>query len=209
MIFRQLQDPATQTYTYLLGNRNRAVPANRQCGVEAWARQPKEIFMSINRLLPLAFAALALLLPVTAVAGPDNARALQGLEKGKVVWNITLADPQQLAGQMQVIHQTYKDLKGAGIKPKMVLGFHSPNVNYLAENLDHIDLKKTDAVMRFQKQLAKVADLEGVRVEACGIANQFFGMKGKDMRDDVTVVANGYVSFIAYQHKGYGMIGIH
>ena len=91
----------------------------------------------------------------------------------------------------------------------MVLGFHSPNVNYLAKDLDHIKLEKMDAVQRFQEQLDKVADLEGVRVEACAIANRFFGMQGKTVRDDVEVVANGYVSFIAYQHKGYGMIGIH
>jgi hypothetical protein len=34
-------------------------------------------------------------------------------------------------------------------------------------------------------------------------------MEDEAMRDDVEVVANGYVSFIAYQHQGYGMIGIH
>jgi len=76
-------------------------------------------------------------------------------------------------------------------------------------NLDHIKMEKLDAVQRFREQLAKVADLEGVRVEACAIANRFFGMQGKAMRDDVEVVANGYVSFISYQHQGYGMIGIH
>jgi intracellular sulfur oxidation DsrE/DsrF family protein len=164
--------------------------------------------MPVRRFL-VAIAVVVFSVPLPAAAGPDNARALQGLEQGKVVWNITLEDPQQLAGQMRVIQQTYKDLKGAGIEPKMVLGFHSPNVNYLAKDLDHIKLEKVDAVRRFQKQLAKVADLEGVRVEACAIANRFFGMQGKEMRDDVEVVANGYVSFIAYQHQGYGMIGIH
>ena len=165
--------------------------------------------MSARRLLLSLLAAVALILPLSAAAGPDNARALQGLEQGKVVWNITLEDPHALAGQMRVIQQTYRDLKGAGIEPKMVLGFHSPNVNYLAKDLDHIKMEKLDAVSRFREQLAKVADLEGVRVEACAIANRFFGMQGKEVRDDVEVVANGYVSFISYQHQGYGMIGIH
>ena len=165
--------------------------------------------MPLARPLLFLFAAIALTWLPTAAAGPDNSRALRGLEQGKVVWNITLEDLQQLTGQMRVIQQTYQDLKGAGIEPKMVLGFHSPNVNYLAKNLDHIALEKMDAVQRFQKQLAKVADLDGVRVEACNIANRLFGMKDKAVRDDVEVVANGYVSFVAYQHKGFGMIGIH
>ncbi|HKL77497.1 MAG TPA: hypothetical protein VJ985_03905 [Gammaproteobacteria bacterium] len=165
--------------------------------------------MTALRPLLTTLALVALLLPLSATAAPDNARALQGLEQGKVVWNITLDDPQELTGQMRVIQQTYRDLANAGIEPKMVLGFHSHNVNYLAQDLDHIKLEKMDAVQRFQEQLGKVAELEGVRVEACAIANRFFGMKGKTMRDDVHVVANGYVSFIAYQHQGYGMIGIH
>jgi len=165
--------------------------------------------MAFRRFLLAAIAAVALTGATPAAAGPDNGRALQGLEQGRVVWNITLENPKQLAGQMRVIRQTYKDLKGAGIEPKMVLGFHSPNVNYLAKNLDHLALEKMDAVQRFQKQLAKVADLDGVRVEACNIANRLFGMKDKAVRDDVEVVANGYVSFVAYQHKGFGMIGIH
>jgi intracellular sulfur oxidation DsrE/DsrF family protein len=152
---------------------------------------------------------MILALPPTTAAEPDNARALKGLEQGKVVWNITLNDPQQLAGQMQVIRQTYKDLEGAGIEPRMVLGFHDHNVNYLTKDTDHIKLEKVNAVLRFREQLARVAALEGVRVEACAIANRFFGVQGKEMREDVEVVANGYVSFIAYQHQGYGMIGIH
>jgi len=165
--------------------------------------------MSQCRSLLTALTVAVLAFPLTATAEPDNAHALKGLEQGKVVWNITLKNPHQLAGQMRVIRQTYKDLEGAGIEPKMVLGFHSHNVNYLAEDLDHIPLENLDTVERFQEALGKVAALEGVRVEACAIANRIFGMEGEAMRDDVEVVANGYVSFIAYQHQGYGMIGIH
>lgn len=165
--------------------------------------------MGANRLLIPMIAVMILALPATTAAEPDNARALKGLEQGKVVWNITLNDPQQLAGQMGVIQQTYQDLKDAGIEPRMVLGFHSRNVNYLTKDIDHIELEKVDAVLRFQEQLAEVADLEGVRVEACAIANRFYGIQSEDVRKDVAVVANGYVSFIAYQHQGYGMIAIH
>ncbi len=51
--------------------------------------------------------------------------------------------------------------------------------------------------------------MPGVRVEACGLANQAFGVDNEDIRDGIAVVKNSYVSFIGYQDRGYGIIGIH
>ena len=162
------------------------------------------------RLRRFITATLFLLLPLMGTAHAQGNPAMAGVSEGKVVWNITMTDPEPLAGQMQVIRQTYKDLKEAGIdEPKMVLGFHSQNVRYLAEDLSDLPLKKVDAVRRFNKQLDKLMKLDGVRVEACAIANQFFGMADDAIRSGIHVVDNGYVSFIGYQQQGYGMIGIH
>lgn len=153
--------------------------------------------------------ALFLLLPLAGTVQAGDTPALKGVNKGKVVWNITMTEPEPLAGQMRVIHQTYKDLKAAGIEPQMVLGFHSQNVRYLAEDLSDLSLDKLDAVKRFNDNLNKLMELDGVRVEACAIANRFYGVADDAIRSRIEVVDNGYVSFVGYQQKGYGMIGIH
>lgn len=163
--------------------------------------------MQLRRFI---IVALFLLLPVASAAQAEGNPAMAGVNEGKVVWNITMTDPEPLAGQMQVIRQTYKDLKEAGIdEPKMVLGFHSQNVRYLADDLSELPLEKVDAVRRFNDRLDKLMALDGVRVEACAIANQFFGMEDDAIRSGIHVVDNGYVSFVGYQQQGYGMIGIH
>lgn len=159
--------------------------------------------------LPVVALLILLAAPLAGSAQPTNARALEGVEDGKVVWNITLAKPRPLTLQMKVIQQTYKDLEQAGLAPHMVLAFHSRNVHYLAEDLSEIPLDIQEPVEKFSKQLGKLLKLEGVRVEACGLANQAFGMENEAVRDGVAVVKNSYVSFIGYQKKGYAIIGIH
>mgnify|MGYP006284099585 CR=1 FL=1 len=163
----------------------------------------------MRKLVLATCTALFLLIPATAPAQPTNEVALKGVDSGKVVWNITLAKPRPLTLQMKVIRQTYMHLEEAGLDPRMVLAFHSRNVHYLAEDLSEIPLDIQEPVKEFSKQLAKLLELEGVRVEACGLANQAFGMENEAVRDGVAVVKNSYVSFIGYQNRGYAIIGIH
>ncbi|MEF8793208.1 DsrE family protein [Thiohalorhabdus sp.] len=163
----------------------------------------------MRALLPFAFALLLVTVPLTGTAQPTNARALEGVEDGKVVWNITLSKPRPLALQMKVLHQTYKDLKEADLDPKMVLAFHGRNVHYLTEDLSEIPLDIEEPVKDFRANLENLLGLDGVRVEACALANQAFGVDNDAIQEEVAVVANSYASFIGYQKKGYAIIGIH
>lgn len=142
-------------------------------------------------------------------AQPDNARALDGMTQGKVVWDLTNSNPQVLAIQMQVINETYQNLKEAGIKPEMTLAFHGQNVHYLTKELETVPFEDIDQVELFNKNLDSLMKLEGVRVEVCSIANRVFGVKNGDIRSPMTVVGNSYVTFISLQNKGHAIIGIH
>lgn len=156
-----------------------------------------------------ACASVLLLLPLSTPAEPTNDRALAGVESGKVVWNVTLDRPRALTLQMKVVRQTYQDLKEAGLDPRMVLAFHSSNVHFLTEDLSEVPMDMEEPVKRFNKQLDKLLKLDGVRVEACGLANEAFGVDNEAIRDGIDVAANSYVSLTGYQHKGYAIIGIH
>lgn len=152
---------------------------------------------------------LALLaLPLAALAEPDNERALEGVERGDVIWDITLSKPNQLAGQMNVIRETYRDLQAAGIEPRMVLAFHGRNVHFLTEDLASIPLEQVDQVEQFNENLDKLLALDGVRAEACAIATRVYGADREAIREPVEVVGNTYVSNIGYTQKGYSIIGI-
>ncbi|MFO8155533.1 MAG: DsrE family protein [Pseudomonadota bacterium] len=156
----------------------------------------------------LAMAA-ALALPLVAHAEPqNNDHALNGVESGDVIWDITLSQPAQLTAQMEVIRETYHDLEENGVEPRMVLAFHGQNVHFLTEDLESVSLEQMDQVERFNAALDTLLELDNVRVEACAIANRLFGADGGAMRDDVNVVGNTYVSNIGYTQQGYSIIGI-
>lgn len=152
--------------------------------------------------------ALALLVPSLAAAEPNNDRALEGVENGDVIWDITLSKPSQLAGQMNVIRQTYRDLEEHGIEPRMVLAFHGRNVHFLTEDLESVPLEELDQVEQFNENLDKLLALDGVRAEACSIATQVYGADADAIRDEVNLVGNTYISNIGYTQKGYSIIGI-
>ncbi|SFD66178.1 DsrE/DsrF-like family protein [Thiohalospira halophila DSM 15071] len=160
-----------------------------------------------NVRIPALAATLAL--PLAAMAEPqNNDHALEGVENGDVIWDITLSKPAQLTGQMGVIRETYHDLQENGIEPRMVLAFHGRNVHFLTEDLESVPLEEVDQVEQFNQALDKLLALDGVRVEACAIATRVYGADRGAIRDDVEVVGNTYVSNIGYTQKGYSIIGI-
>lgn len=154
-------------------------------------------------------ASLLFTVPLTAMAEPqDNEHALAGVENGDVLWDITLSEPRMLTGQMQVIRETYHDLKENGITPKMVLAFHGQNVHFLTDDLETVPLEQIDQVEAFNENLDKLMELDGVRVEVCAIATRFFGADRDAIRDGLHVVGNTYVSNIGYDKQGYTIIGV-
>lgn len=152
---------------------------------------------------------LAFFMVSGVVAQPDNRRALEGMTQAKVVWDITNSNPAFLSVQMQVINETYQNLKQAGLEPEMTLAFHGQNVRFLTEDLETVELEQMVQVEQFNTHLNALLKLKGVRAEVCSIANRVFGVENVKIRPPLEVVGNSYVSFISLQNKGYAMIGIH
>jgi intracellular sulfur oxidation DsrE/DsrF family protein len=163
-----------------------------------------EVFM--RKLIGLV---LSLFVVGGAIAQPDNSRALEGMTQAKVVWDITNSNPAFLTVQMQVITETYQNLKEAGLQPEMTLAFHGQNVRFLTEALDTVELDQMVQVEEFNEHLNALLKLKGVNAEVCSIANRVFGVENGKIRAPLDVVGNSYVSFISLQNKGYAIIGIH
>ena len=148
-------------------------------------------------------------LTATVLAEPqNNDQALSGVDRATVLFDITLSDPSMLAAQMNVIRETYHDLKANDLTPKVVLAFHGRNVHFLTRHLETVPLEDLAQVETFNDNLSQLMALDGVRVEACAIAIRLFGADREAMRDGVHVVGNTYVSNIGYDKQGYTVIGI-
>ncbi|NIR96648.1 MAG: DsrE family protein [Gammaproteobacteria bacterium] len=157
----------------------------------------------------LTLAGLLPLLPSIASAKPANARqASQGIDEEKVVWDISMSEPRMLAARLSVIKETYDDLGEHGVEPDMVLTFHGKTVRYPTDGKEDVPLETHAQVDRVNAALDQLLALEGARGEVCGRATRLLGADNDDVRSDLEVVRNSWISVIDYEKQGYTVVDV-
>lgn len=146
--------------------------------------------------------------PVHAADKPSDAAALKGVTTGKVVWDISMTNPETLALFLSVVRETYDDLARQNVKPEMVLAIHGVPVKFVRTNRDDLPLETSAAIDKINDVLDDLAKRPGVRVEVCSIANRLFGIDNASIKSNFHVVGNTWVSLIGYQAQGYSVVPI-
>lgn len=150
-----------------------------------------------------------LLLPGLAGADrPGDERALAGIETGRILWDVTLGDPQQLASRLDVIRETYDDLVRQGVEPDMVFAFRGGAAGLITGSTDHLALGEVTAVERVHERLRALQQLDGVHMEACNIATRRFELGQDDLLPGIHLVGNTFLSMMGYGNQGYTAIRI-
>ena len=161
----------------------------------------------------LMLGLMFVLLPGLAVAAdmprPDDAHALQGIEEGRILWDVTAADPDKLLARLGVIEQTYRDLERQGVAPQMVFAFRGGSVLLLTEQAAENHMNAAQTILQIHEKLRELAALEGVeRMEACSIATRRVGITQAELVDPIVEVGNTFVTAAAYAQRGYAKIKI-
>lgn len=165
--------------------------------------------ITINIALAIALVGLLFHAVVHADAGkPDDARALQGVETGRILWDVTLGDPAALAGRLDVIRETYDDMLRQGVKPEMVFGFRGGAARLVARSTQDSDLDHAPEVDAVHERLMSLLDLAGVHMEACAIATRRINLGADDLLPGIHLVGNTFLSIMGYEQKGYATIRI-
>ncbi len=167
--------------------------------------------MNLHRPVPTLLILLVLFLQVTSFtqAGkPDDADALQGIETGKVLWDVTLSKPSRLLFVMKVIDETYADLERQGVTPDMVFTFHGRVLKLLSSQPIALDRDEQAAHEELLTLIDTMSKKPGVKMESCSIAARVLGIDNKTIVPAVKPVGNTFVSLIGYQQKGYALIPI-
>ncbi|MGE4281077.1 MAG: hypothetical protein AB7G62_15920 [Magnetospirillum sp.] len=162
----------------------------------------KRLILVVAALVALAAA------PVHAADKPSDAAALKGVKTGKVVWDVSMANPETLALFLSVVRETYDDLARQNVKPDMVLAIHGVPVKFVRANRDDLPLETSTAVDKINDVLDDLAKRPGVRIEVCSIANRLFGVDNASIKPNYHVVGNTWVSLIGYQAQGYAVVPI-
>lgn len=146
--------------------------------------------------------------PAAGADKPSDAAALAGVTTGKVVWDVSMANPATLALFLSVVRETYDDLARQNVKPEMVLAIHGAPVRFVRAEREDLPLDVAAAVDRVNDVLDDLAARPGVRIEVCSIANRLFGVDNAAIKKNFHVVGNTWVSLIGYQAQGYAIVPI-
>ncbi len=140
---------------------------------------------------------------------PTDADALRDINKGKVVWDVTVGNPSKLLLLMKVIEETYDDLVRQDVKPDMIFTFHGPVVKLISSEPMDLPLDEEEAHEEVLDLLRKFSQKPGVKMESCSVAARLLGIDNDTIMPEVKPVGNTFVSLIGYQKKGYALIPIY
>lgn len=156
------------------------------------------------------YLALALLVShATALASPpDDSRALEGVETGRVIFDLNNDNPQVLALYLQVIQETYEDLRDQGVEPDIILAFRGRAVTMVSEDRERFELTEFDHLDRIEGFISEFRDKD-IRMESCAVATRLFGVDHGELLPGITPVRNTFVSLTGYQAQGYAVIPIY
>lgn len=163
----------------------------------------------INLKLPLLLLLGMAFLPFTALADtPNDAAALEGVEHGKVVFDINNSSASALNLYLAVIRETHDDLVRQGVEPDILLAFRGPAVTLVSTDRERFGPADTDALNQIADHIADL-QMFGVRMEGCGVATRLFQVDNNTLLDGIDPVGNTFVSLIGYQARGYAVIPIY
>lgn len=156
------------------------------------------------------FASVLLFSAAGAIAAdkPSDTRALQGVETGKVVFDINMTEAKKMTLYLDVIRETLDDLRRQGVKPDVILAFRGKSVLMVSKDREQMELTDFEHLDKIAAQLRNLRE-QGVRIEACSVATRLFGVDNGTLLEGVEPVGNTFVSLTGYQAQGYANIPIY
>ena len=135
----------------------------------------------------------------------DNSAALGGLQTAKVYFDVNQGDAKKLIVRLDLLNRTVEQIREAGLNAEVVVGIRGGATKLVTRGTGHF--KEED--IQYSDQIKKwIADFKakGFVLEQCAIAAEFMKIDAADFLPEITLVANGYVSMIGYQNKGYAVV---
>ncbi len=158
-------------------------------------------------LLPFAVVVLSLFASAASAAPGGDASLLAGLKEGKIVFDITEGDGKALLVRIESIEETRQDLLKQGVTPRFVLSFRGPATLLVQSDMEKVKPENRPFVGQITALLAQMAKSPGVEsLEQCAVAIRHMGTKAENVVPPIKVVANSFVTIMAWEVKGYAYI---
>lgn len=153
----------------------------------------------------LLLTSLFLFISTPSTAEIDNSSALEGLTQVKAVFDINQGNPERLKLRLQLVEMSWKQLKKAGANPDFILTFRGKASFLMTAGMKHIAIEDRDVQQEIHALIEQFSN-RGIPLEQCAVAASIAGIDVEDFIPQLKVVANGYISLMGYQNKGYAFI---
>ncbi|MCK5071447.1 MAG: DsrE family protein [Desulfocapsa sp.] len=134
-----------------------------------------------------------------------QSQALTGLTTAKIFFDVNIGIPDKLVLRLSLIDKTISQLKAAGVKSDVVISFRGKASKFVTNGEWYVEKDEQIAKVKVHKWLEDFSR-QGIYMEQCLIAANLFGIDPEDIRTEVEVTQNGYVSMVAYQNRGFAVI---
>src|SRR4051812_32281024 len=151
---------------------------------------------------------LTLLLGICLAAGVvDDKTSLKGIKDAKIVYDITEGDGKALLSRLESIDETRRSMIDAGTTPHFVLSFRGPATKLVQSDMEAVKAEDRENAAKIARFIGDFSKEKGVEsLEQCNVAVRHAGTKAENVLPSIKVVANSFVTLMAYQKKGYAYI---
>jgi len=156
---------------------------------------------------------LASVLFVVVLGGPAGSQdypALQGVESVKAVFDIRSGDPKNVVEHLLLVSETFKDdaLRSTDSEPEFAVVFMDKSVMLLSQNREGFSPEEQEMLKQADQLMAAMTD-DGVTLEVCLVALDYYGVDADTVADNISRVPNGWISSIGYQARGYSLVPVY
>ena len=156
---------------------------------------------------------LAVLFSLFIFNGPvlsQDYQALQDVEDVKAVFDIRSGDPENVVDHLYLIHGTFQDkvVRNTDNEPEFAVVFMDKSVMLLSQNRESFSPQEREMLKKADQLMSAMAE-DGVTLEVCLVALDYFGVNADSVADNIQRVKNGWISSIGYQAKGYSLVPVY
>lgn len=138
----------------------------------------------------------------------EGYEAMRGDNSVKVLFDMRDGIPKIAAVHTKLINDTYEQLTAMGKKPVFTVVFIASAVKLLSSNRSEFSAEELKYLKEIDDNISKMIKA-GINLEVCLAAVDYFKVAPASIRSEIKQVANGWISEIGYQAKGYSLVPVY
>ena len=165
----------------------------------------------LMRIFVAVFALLAAGIWNAATADQSAAKPKDNLVK--VVYHADFSDPRRFSAMLTNIHNMVSTYQSELMDYDIRIVFVSWGIRFVTEDKLTGTPFAEDAVFKqrradLQARLATLRDIQGVKLEVCGITREQIGLEEKKLIPGVKIVHSGVVRIVELQRQGFAYLKV-